>query len=80
MSVMSSRLETPCTLKVKFPFKKKEGGPGGAPDKVPPSQPGFPSGEDKERISVISLSDEDGSDKGDTGASADISVPPPNQK
>ena len=81
MSVMSSRLETPTTLKIKLDFKKKKkDGSGGAPDKEPPSRPGFPSGEDEEKVSVISLSDEDGSDKGDAGASADSSLPPPHRK
>ena len=81
MGVVSSKVETPSHLTVKFPFqKKKEGGPGGAPDKAHPSPPGFPFGEDEEGISVVSLSDEDESDNGDASASTDVEVPPLGRK
>ena len=57
MSVVSSRPETPGSLKVKFPFqkRKKEDGSGGAPGKVPPSQPEVPSGEEEERVCRLSF-------------------------
>ena len=59
MSVLSTKVETPGSLKVKFSFqkKRKEGEPTGAPGKVQPSQLGPPSAEDEERFSLISLSE-----------------------
>ena len=82
ISVVSSQVETPGSLKVKFSFgkKKKEGEPTDAPGEVQSSQSGLPSTMDEEVFSIPSLSDEDGSEKGDAGPSADVSVPPPSQK
>ena len=82
ISVVSSKMETPGSLKVKFSFqkKKKEGEPKDAPGKGQSSQSGLPSTGDDERVSVVSLSDEDGSDKGDAGTSTDVGVPPPSRK
>ena len=82
MSVVSSQVETPGSLKVKFSFqrKRKEGEPMDAPGKAQPSQTGPPSTVDDERASVVTLSDEDSSDKGDAGTSTDVAVPPPSQK
>ena len=76
MSVMSSKLETPTLLKVQLPFKKgKKTESRGAPDKEPASQPGFPFGDDDDEGSVITVSDEDGSDKGGTSTSTHQSAP-----
>ena len=41
---------------------------------------GLPSTVDDEGVSIVSLSDEDGSDKGDAGTSTDVGVLPPSQK
>ena len=81
MNMMSSRLETPTTLNIKFQFKKKkEDASGGDPNKEPSSQLGFPFGVDGEGVSVVSVSNEDGSDKGHADMSTDKSVLPPSQK
>ena len=76
MSARSSKLQTPTLLKVRLPLKKgKKTKPGGTPDKEPTSQPGFPFGDDNEEESVITVSDEEGSDKVGASTSIHQSVP-----
>ena len=81
MGMKPSKLGTPTILWVQFPFKKKKKiDSGGTPDKESPSQPGFPFRDDNEEGSIVSISDEDGSDKGGASTSTCKSVPTSGRK
>ena len=81
MSAMSSKLETPTCLQVKLSFKKgKKTESRAVPDKEPPSQAGFPFRDDDNEVSVVTVSDEDGSDKGGTSTSTHQSASTSSQK
>ena len=81
MSAMSFKLEAPTLLKVCLLFKKgKKTKSSEAPDEEPASQLGFPFGDDDDDGSIVTVSDEDGSNKGGAGTSTQQSAPASGQK